>query len=92
MTIWAYNWLSDDHLWFLMKTATVAETKSYLSALLSEIEAGEEVVITRRGRPVARIVAEQPAGAFDWADLHAWVAGAPTAGLTVAEMREQDLL
>jgi prevent-host-death family protein len=75
-----------------MKTATVAETKSHLSALLSDIESGEEVVITRRGRPVARLVAEQPATAFDWADLRAWVAGAPIAGLTVAEMREQDLL
>jgi len=58
-----------------MKTATVTETKSHLSALLSDIEAGEEVVITRRGRPVARLVAEQPATTFDWGDLHAWVAG-----------------
>lgn len=75
-----------------MKTATVAETKSHLSALLSEIEAGEEVVITRRGFPVARLVAEQPVAAFDWADLRAWAACAPAAGLSVAEMREQDLL
>lgn len=75
-----------------MKTATVAETKSHLSSLLSDIEAGEEVVITRRGRPVARLVAEQPVTAFDWADLRAWVADAPADGLTVAEMRERDLL
>jgi len=75
-----------------MKTATVAETKSHLSALLSEIEAGEEVVITRRGRPVARLIAEQRVVAFDWAELREWAAGAPAAGLTVTGMREQDLL
>lgn len=75
-----------------MKTATVAETKSHLSALLAEIEAGGEVVITRRGRPVARLVAERSAAGFDWAELHDWVAGEALAGLSVAEMREQDLL
>lgn len=75
-----------------MKTATVAETKSRLSALLSDIEAGEQVVITRRGRPVARLVAEQQAAAFGWEDLQSWVAGGRTGGLTVAEMRAQDLL
>ena len=75
-----------------MKTASVAETKSRLSMLLSDIEAGEELVITRRGRPVARLVAEQPAVAFDWAELRAWVAGGPVVGMTVAEMRERDLL
>lgn len=75
-----------------MKTATVAQTKSRLSALLSDIEAGEQVVITRRGRPVARLVAEQQPAAFGWEDLQSWVAGGRTGGLTVAEMRERDLL
>lgn len=35
----------------------VYEAKSRLSALLSKVEAGEEVVIARHGRPVARLVA-----------------------------------
>lgn len=35
------------------------EAKSRLSALLDQVERGEEVVITRRGIPVARLV---PAG------------------------------
>jgi len=34
---------------------TLAEAKAHLSRLLDEVEAGEEIVITRRGRPVARI-------------------------------------
>lgn len=35
----------------------VYEAKSKLSALLSRVEAGEDVVIARHGRPVARLVA-----------------------------------
>ena len=41
-----------------MRTMTVAATKAHLSEVLSQVEAGEAVVITRRGRPVARIVPE----------------------------------
>lgn len=41
----------------------VYEAKTKLSALLSQVAAGEEVVIARHGRPVARLVpvAERPA-------------------------------
>ncbi len=34
--------------------------KANLSRLLDEVEAGGEVVITRRGKPVARLVAPGP--------------------------------
>lgn len=34
----------------------VAEAKTQLSRLLGEVEAGEDVVIARAGRPVARLV------------------------------------
>ncbi len=36
-----------------MKTATVTEAKNGLSALLDRVKAGESVVITERGVPVA---------------------------------------
>jgi prevent-host-death family protein len=39
-----------------MKVAAVAELKSSLSRYLAGVKAGEEVVITERGRPVAKIV------------------------------------
>ena len=39
-----------------MTTASISETKAKLSALLDRVKAGEEVTITDRGRPVARIV------------------------------------
>jgi prevent-host-death family protein len=38
-----------------MKTATITEAKNGLSALLDLVRAGESVVITDRGRPVARL-------------------------------------
>ncbi len=49
-----------------MKTVPVSEAKTRLSELLAAVELGEEVTITRRGRPVARIVAavESPAAAL----------------------------
>ena len=47
-----------------MRTMTLADAKARLSAAVDLVEAGEEIVITRRGRPVVRIVreAERPAG------------------------------
>ena len=38
-----------------MKRASVSEAKNGLSGLLSEVRRGETVLITHRGRPVARI-------------------------------------
>lgn len=41
-----------------MKTVAVYEAKANLSHLLEQVAAGEEIQITRRGIPIARIVAE----------------------------------
>lgn len=38
-----------------MRTVSLAEAKAKLSEIVDKVEAGEEIVITRRGRPVARI-------------------------------------
>lgn len=38
-----------------MKSASVSEAKNGLSALLEEVGRGETVLITHRGRPVARM-------------------------------------
>ena len=63
MDIWA-DASPDSHLAMLETEmrASVAEAKNRLSALLAEVARGEEVVITKRGVPVARLV---PAVAFD---------------------------
>ncbi len=39
----------------------IYEAKSKLSQLVKKAEAGEEVILTRRGRPVAKIVNLAPA-------------------------------
>lgn len=39
-----------------MLTVNVHEAKTHLSRLLARVEAGEEVVIARNGKPVARLV------------------------------------
>ncbi len=38
-----------------MRTATITEAKNQLSALIDRVRHGETVVITDRGRPVARL-------------------------------------
>jgi prevent-host-death family protein len=39
-----------------MRQIGVVEAKNKLSSLLDEIERGEEIVVTRRGRAVAKLV------------------------------------
>ncbi|HLI44872.1 MAG TPA: type II toxin-antitoxin system prevent-host-death family antitoxin [Acidimicrobiales bacterium] len=41
----------------MTKSVGVHEAKTHLSRLLDDVAAGEEVVITRRGEPAARLVA-----------------------------------
>jgi prevent-host-death family protein len=38
-----------------MLTTNLSQAKAHLSELLDKMEAGEEVVITRRGKPVAHM-------------------------------------
>lgn len=40
----------------LMERVNVHEAKTHLSRLLARVAAGEEVIIAKRGRPVARLV------------------------------------
>lgn len=48
-----------------MPNASISETKAKLSALLERVKAGEEVTITDRGKPVARIIPMPPVN-VDW--------------------------
>ena len=50
----------------VMESYSVADAKARLSELIDRAEAGETVSITRRGKPVARLVAEvQPKKPID---------------------------
>lgn len=39
-----------------MRTAGVREARQHLSVLLDEVKKGHEILITERGRPVAKLV------------------------------------
>lgn len=43
-----------------MKTIQSSEAKAKFAELLDTVERGETVLITRHGRPIARITPEQP--------------------------------
>lgn len=60
------------------------EAKTQFSALLDKVEDGEEVVITRHGKPVARMVKAQTA---DQAEIDAAIARIKErrAGMTIGE-------
>ncbi len=44
-----------------MREIQASEAKTHLPRLLDEIERGETIVITRHGRPIARLVPERSA-------------------------------
>jgi prevent-host-death family protein len=46
-----------------MKTASISYAKTHLSTLLDRVRAGQSVVITDRGTPVARL---EPIATADW--------------------------
>jgi prevent-host-death family protein len=39
-----------------MDSYNVAEAKTHLSDILEQVAAGEEVLLTKRGKPIARVV------------------------------------
>jgi prevent-host-death family protein len=72
------------------KTYSVAEAKSGLSELLDRVEAGEEILITRRGRPIARVEgAEVPRKKLPLPSLHALRATQPKAKTPIAVLIRQ---
>lgn len=45
--------------WSIMRTATARDLRNRYTSLLTWIRTGEEIVITQRGRRIARLVPEQ---------------------------------
>ena len=44
-----------------MQTVNIHEAKTHLSKLLEIVDQGEEVIIARAGKPIAKLVSYQPA-------------------------------
>lgn len=53
-----------------MKTATVRDLRNRYTQLLADLEAGEEIRITRRGKSIARLIPERPdaTASVDWTE------------------------
>jgi len=69
------------------QTVSVAEAKARLSELVAATEAGDDVVITKRGRPVARLVAIQaPREPVDLSWLKARTHGMPASTVDSVEL------
>ncbi len=72
-----------------MSAYSIAEAKAHLSALVEQVERGEPVVLTKRGKAVVRMVplAEPlPKPKADLTQLRAFRATLPRSKLNAAEM------
>ena len=75
-----------------MHIVGVFEAKNRLTALLDEVEDGGEVLITRRGKPIARLVPAEPG--FDRAKARRAADGlrAASKGQTLGGVSVRDLI
>ena len=75
-----------------MREIGAAAAKSKFGQLLDRVGHGEEIVIKRRGRPVARLIAAAPS--FDREKARRAVAGilATSKGLTLGGLKIKDLV
>lgn len=74
-----------------MRQVNIAEAKAHLSDLIARAEAGETILISRRGRPVVeRRAIQQPRQPIDVEALRAIIMTLPeTPSGTVEAMREK---
>jgi prevent-host-death family protein len=70
-----------------MHTVNIRELRAQIGRLLDAVEAGEEIVIERRGKPIARLVAAAPqAQAVGFRDRGALRQRLPASQVTSAEL------
>jgi prevent-host-death family protein len=76
-----------------MRSVGAFEAKTHLAALLDEVEAGEQITITRHGRPVARLVPPNDHPPADLAitieRLRAFNAGQSLGGHSWRDLRDE---
>ena len=53
-----------------MKTATVGEVQKNFSSVLKNLETGEEITVTKRGKPIAKITSLDPQNNIQWPDFY----------------------
>ena len=75
-----------------MRTATVGEIQKNFAKILREIKAGEEITVTRRGRPVARITSLGPKKKIAWPDFYeeaVELRGKPASRIVIEDREER---
>ena len=76
-----------------MKTATVGEVQKHLARILKEIKAGQEIVVAKRGKPVARLVPVGPGETIEWPDFYQQaleVSGKPLSEIIMEEREAEE--
>ena len=70
-----------------MHAISLADAKAHLSELVDRVEAGDSIEITRRGKPVARLIAvERPRKPIDAALLQLLTAAMPPQSQSAADL------
>ena len=54
----------------MMKTATVGQVQKNFGKILREVHLGEEITITRRGKPIAKLTVLGPKSDIIWPDFY----------------------
>lgn len=76
-------------IWKIMGAYSIAEAKAHLSAIVEQVHRGESVTLTKRGKPVARIVSliePPPKPRLDLERLRAFRATMPKSPINSAVM------
>ena len=76
-----------------MKSFNVRHVQHHLAAVLADVERGEVIEVSRRGRPVARIVplSSDPPRSADWSQAETRLLAvypAPVGGVTATQIIE----
>ncbi len=70
-----------------MQTVNVRKARAQISQLLDAVESGEEIIIQRNGKPIARLVPiEDPQTRVHFADRHAFRSRIPASRKDSAEL------
>lgn len=73
-----------------MRKAGIREARQYLSVLLGEVKNGEEIVITDRGEPVARLTPYRPLARKPFPGLAGFRAQMPRLDPPLSESLDED--
>jgi prevent-host-death family protein len=75
-----------------MKSATVGEIQKNFSKILKDIHFGEEITITSRGKPIAKLTALGPKKNITWPDFGTEAVelkGIPASQLIISDREER---